>query len=77
MRKVFRDIYIAVSPETISAADVREEESIKMILNPRILVGAKRGKPEKGQSEKRKERLKMKTEAGYDIKSGNTGKNEV
>lgn len=77
MRKVFHEICIAVSEETISAADVSEAESIKMILNPRLLAEAKKGKPEKGQNEKRKENLIMKTEAGYDIKSGNTGKNEV
>ncbi|MDE5588620.1 MAG: sigma-E processing peptidase SpoIIGA [Acetatifactor sp.] len=64
MRKVFREVYIAVSPETISAADVPEAESIKMIMNPRILLEAKRGK-------------KIETEAGYDIKGGNTGKNEI
>lgn len=64
MRKVFHEVYIAVSPETISAADVPEAESIKMIMNPRILLEAKRGK-------------KMETEAGYDIKGGNTGKNEI
>lgn len=64
MRKIFREVYIAVSPETISAADAPEAESIKMIMNPRILSETKRGK-------------KMETEAGYDIKSGNTGKNEI
>lgn len=64
MRKVFHEVYIAVSPETISAADVPEAESIKMIINPRILLKAKRGK-------------KIETEAGYDIKGGNTGKNEI
>ncbi|MDE6641152.1 MAG: sigma-E processing peptidase SpoIIGA [Acetatifactor sp.] len=64
MRKVFHEVYIAVSPETISAADVPEAESIKMIMNPRILLDAKRGK-------------KIETEAGYDIKGGNTGKNEI
>lgn len=64
MRKVFHEVYIAVSPETISAADVPEAESIKMIMNPRILLEAKRGK-------------KIETEAGYDIKGGNTGKNEI
>lgn len=77
MRKVFHEICIAVSVEAISAADVSEAESIKMILNPRLLSEAKRGKPENGQNEKRKERLIMKTEAEYDIKSGNTRKNEI
>lgn len=66
VRKVFRDIYIAVSPETISAADVSEAESIKMIMNPRLLTEAKKGKPEKGQNARK-----------YDIKGGNTGKNEI
>lgn len=64
MRKVFREVYIAVSPEGISGADTPEAESIKMIVNPRILSEEGRGK-------------KTETEAGYDIKGGNTGKNEV
>ncbi|MCM1193203.1 MAG: sigma-E processing peptidase SpoIIGA [Butyrivibrio sp.] len=75
MRKAFYEIYIAVSPETISAADAPETDAVKMIMNPRILEAAKREKPEKGQIEPRKEKKKM--EAGYDIKSGNTGKNEI
>lgn len=44
MRKVFRDTYIAVSTETISAADGSEAESVKMIMNPRLLTEAKRGR---------------------------------
>ena len=66
VRKLFHDIYVAVSPETISAADVPEAESIKMIMNPRLLTEAKRGRPGKGQNERK-----------YDIKGGNTGKNEI
>ena len=70
MRKIFHDIYIAVSAETISAADVSEAESVKMIMNPRLLAEAKKGKPGRRQNEK-------KMEAEYDIEGGNTGKNEV
>ncbi len=66
VRKIFREVCIAVSPEGISAADVPEAESIKMIMNPRLLTEAKRGRPGKGQNER-----------NYDFKSGNTGKNEI
>lgn len=70
MRKVFHEIYIAVSAETISAADASEADSIKMILNPRILAETKKREPEKRQYEK-------KMEAEYDFEGGNTGKNEI
>lgn len=66
MRKVFREVCIAVSAERISAADVSEAESVKMIINPRLLTKAERGSLKKGRNG-----------AEYDIKSGNTGKNEV
>ncbi|MCM1058341.1 MAG: sigma-E processing peptidase SpoIIGA [Firmicutes bacterium] len=45
MRKVLRGVYVAVSPERISAAETPETEApgaevIRMILNPRILTGS-------------------------------------
>lgn len=35
--KVVRDVYVAVSPEEISAQDSPDAEAVKMIINPRIL----------------------------------------
>lgn len=66
MRKTFRNVYVAVSPESISAAGGQEADSIKMIINPRLLEEDKKGKPEKRQNERI-----------YDTKSGNTGKNAI
>lgn len=66
MRKVFREVCIAVSTERISAADVSEAESVKMIMNPRLLTEAEGGSLKKGRNG-----------VEYDIKSGNTGKNEI
>lgn len=66
MRKVFREVWIAVSAEKISTAGASEAESVKMIINPRLLMEEKRGSLKKGRNEDE-----------YDIKSGNTGKNEV
>lgn len=66
MCKTFRDIYIAVSPESISIADECEADSVKMIINPRLLDKIKTGKPPKGQNERI-----------YDTESGDTGKNAV
>lgn len=42
--KVVHDVYVAVSPEEISSAGVPEVESVKMIINPRVLTEGKRGK---------------------------------
>ncbi len=66
MQKEFRDVCIAVSTEKISTADVSEAESVNMILNPRLLKNEKRGSLKKGRNGDE-----------YDIKGGNTGKNEV
>lgn len=66
VRKVFHNSYIAVSPERISASDVPEAESVKMIMNPRLLTEAKGGKPTGGQNER-----------NYDTESGDTGKTAV
>lgn len=65
MQKSFRDVYIAVSPESISASGDGEADSIKMIVNPRLLTEEK-GKPGKRQNERI-----------YDTESGDTGKNAV
>ncbi len=66
IQKKFCDTYIAVSPEKISASDVPEAESVKMIMNPRLLKQETGGKPGKGQNVR-----------DYDIKSGDTGKTAV
>lgn len=44
VRKVVHDVYVAVSPEEISSAGTPEAESVKMIINPRVLTEGKRGK---------------------------------
>lgn len=62
--KVVHDVYVAVSPEEISSAGTPEAETVKMIINPRVLTEGKRGKPEKRQNER-----------NHDIKSCVTGKN--
>lgn len=62
--KVVHDVYVAVSPEEISSAGTPEAESVKMIINPRVLTEGKRGRPEKRQNER-----------NNDIKSCATGKN--
>lgn len=64
VRKVIHDVYVAVSPEEISSAGTPEAESVKMIINPRVLTEGKGGKPEKRQNER-----------NNDIKSCATGKN--
>lgn len=66
MCKTFRDIYVAVSPESITAESDNEADSVKMIINPGLLSEAKAGKPEKRQNERI-----------YDTESGDTGKNAV
>ncbi|MCM1187993.1 MAG: sigma-E processing peptidase SpoIIGA [bacterium] len=66
MRKVFRDIYVAASPERISNADDAGNDSVKMIINPCLLQEKKRGKSEKGQN------VRM-----YDSENSNTGKDAV
>ncbi len=44
VRKVIHDVYVAVSPEEISSAGTPEAESVKMIINPRVLTEGKGGK---------------------------------
>ncbi len=65
MHKIFYDVYIAVTQECISV-NGHEADSIKMIVNPRLLAEEKRGKPKKRQN------VRI-----YDTESGNTGKNAV
>ena len=43
VRKVVHDVYVAVSPEEISSAGTPEAESVKMIINPRVLTEGKGG----------------------------------
>ena len=62
--KVVHDVYVAVSPEEISSVGTPEAETVKMIINPRVLTEGKRGRPEKRQNER-----------NHDIKSCVTGKN--
>lgn len=66
MRKTFRNVYVAVSPESISAADGYKADSVKMIINPRLLA------EEKGGSLKKRQNERM-----YDTKSGDSGKDAV
>lgn len=66
MYRTFRDVYIAVSPENISEAGQDQADSVKMIINPRLLWETKRGKPEKRQNERI-----------YDTESNDTGKDAV
>lgn len=66
MCRTFRDVYIAVSPESISEAGDSRADSVKMIINPRLLWETKQGKPEKRQNERI-----------YDTESSDTGKNAV
>lgn len=63
--KTFRDVYIAVSTEEISL-DSAEAEAVKMIINPRLLEEAGKGRPPKRQNERT-----------YDSESSDTGKNAV
>lgn len=44
VRKAIHDVYVAVSPEEISSAGTPEAESVKMIINPRVLTEGKGGK---------------------------------
>ena len=66
MRKIFRNVYVAVSPESISAADGYKADSVKMIINPRLLA------EEKGGSLKKRQNERM-----YDTKSGDSRKDAV
>lgn len=66
VKREFRDVYIAVSPEGIHPSESASAESVKMIVNPMLLAGSGKGKPRKRQNERI-----------YDSESGNTGKNAV
>lgn len=66
VRKELRDVYIAVSSEGLHAPQSAAEESIKLIVNPRLLEEDGRGRPRRRQNERT-----------YDSESGNTGKNAV
>lgn len=52
MQKGFQNIYIAVSPETISAPGEYEEEPVRMIVNPRLLEEKHKMGKERTEGEK-------------------------
>lgn len=45
MRVFFKDVYIAVSSEELSGRESVCAESVKMIVNPGLLMGNRKGKP--------------------------------
>lgn len=45
MSLYFKDVYVAVSGEEISAGEGVDAESVKMIVNPGLLTGSRKGKP--------------------------------
>lgn len=49
----FQDVYIAVSSEDISGGESAGAESVKMIVNPGLLTGGRKGKPLKRQNERK------------------------
>lgn len=49
----FRNVYIAVSNEDISGGENAGAESVKMIVNPGLLAGGRKGKPLKRQDERK------------------------
>ncbi|MDE6167617.1 MAG: sigma-E processing peptidase SpoIIGA [Acetatifactor sp.] len=65
LERTFRRVYIAVSKEEI-ASDSAGAEAVKMIINPRLLEEAGKGKQPKRQNERT-----------YDSESSDTGKNAV
>ncbi len=64
--RVLRDVYIAVGKEGLHAPHGAAKESVKLIVNPRLLEGSKKGTPRRRQNERT-----------YDSESGNTGENAV
>ncbi|MCM1027585.1 MAG: sigma-E processing peptidase SpoIIGA, partial [Roseburia sp.] len=66
MRKKFRNVYVAASPEKISVSGDGGADSVKMIINPRLLQEEKQGESEKGQIERM-----------YDSENSATGKDAV
>lgn len=52
MQKGFQNVYIAVSPEMISAPGEYEEEPVRMIVNPRLLEEKRRMWKERTEGEK-------------------------
>ena len=64
MTKCFYNIYIAVSTEQITGS--AEADSVKMIVNPRLLTDKGEGMPQRRQIERK-----------YDTESGNTGKDAI
>lgn len=48
----FRDVYIAVSDESIQGAENAGGESVNMIINPMLFAERKKGKPQRRQNER-------------------------
>ena len=66
MIRTFFQVWIAASPQGISASENAEAESVKMIINPALFSERKKERPKK----RRNERI-------YDTESGTTGQNAV
>lgn len=66
IQKKFRNVYVASSPEQISASGDGGADSVKMIINPRLLQEKKRDGSGKGQNERT-----------YDFKDSTAGENTV
>lgn len=66
MRKKFSNVYVAASPEKISASGHGGADSVKMIINPRLLQEKGRGESGKGQNERM-----------YDSENSTTGEDAV
>lgn len=66
MRFSFREVYIAVGDQRISGGEGADAESIKMIVNPELFAGRRKGKPRRRQNERYN-----------DFKSDNTGQDAV
>lgn len=66
IQRIYKDVYVAVSPEMISALDRGDEKTIKMIINPDLFQKEKSGGPGRRQNVRKN-----------DIKSDNTGKNAI
>lgn len=66
MKRVYRDIYIAVSPEQISTTGDARTDAINMIINPLLFFESGRNGVHGGQNERK-----------YDFKSVNAGENAV
>lgn len=53
MRLYFKDVYVAVSDRNMSADESEDAESVKMIVNPALLAGGRKGKPHRRQDKRK------------------------